>query len=376
MKNRTLILKSLLLVGSTGIFLLLIVRFTGIGNASKRNESIIREFNSNPSQQNADKVMDLINQWQLSSKAGSELLKRMTTPRVMTLNPQPTNRKTVISLSWPYDLKFRHFKLRGKVRIISQETGKESYSGSGLNLDISRRCPRLLTSDRMRSRNSSSGRVSAAEQIHYKLIIEQSLEPSVSVTTHHIGPFSWKTSPKTPKPSPDFGSLYEWTAEVPFTINMRNVVTPPEMKGTIHEQMHVGIHAAPFDITGEYSTLSGIRYYRFGLAVFLRWLPKDVCLRARFRFEDGAEIEAADFKKICHPLDQPRPVLYIGPDEFLIERTGQIKGTIILVSGPPEDINQKKADENAIHPRDYWEGSLEYPIEFEISEQPFEKRQP
>lgn len=324
-------------------------------------ESLIARFESAPSQANANALVAIVSNQQVTDKQGERILRLLMRPKVTKRETYPVGTMPMISIELPFDIHFRDMTAKISEDVWAEQEHQHGGSSGGVN--------HFGTSVRLLALHRGLKEPGKYEmELRYSFSVVPSTERTTFEWPSPGVPFPYNMLPSahTRVTSGDLGKpLYQCEFTVPIDIVVTESQYAERVELTSNPELDRAMRAAftskPSNWKYTYTTASGRRKCTGGIEISYVDLPVAAAFEYSYCCADGPEVsrnsEAKTDEIILRAGDSGAFLIQV--KDFLFEEPGQYDGTIIL--RPHPNSAYKDAAIKSI-----WNGELRFPIDFTI----------
>jgi hypothetical protein len=326
-------------------------------------ERAISRFEASLSQSGTTELTQLLAHGIPSRQQGERILKALLSPKVVTRPAYPPGVRAVFSVERPFLVCFADATV--SVREWLWVDGKESSGARLGGVNTFDTTPHFYS---LRPEPQGPGSYRAEVRCEYALTL---MTQENTWSWHPLqGRLPWTLLPQravklsTPESPPNYACRLRVPVELKVATRDAAEKIALLTNTELDAKMRSAFTAGPVNMFGTYITPGGNRSYAGAIEIAYRVLPSAVAFNSALRLATGDEITAQDKYTGRHRARANESGRFqISAPDFLLEKTGEHQGTVILTPDP----NYAYGDP-AI--KAIWNGTLEFPIRFTVGPDP------
>jgi hypothetical protein len=327
-------------------------------------ERAIARCETNPSQDAADELTELLSRGIPSRQQGERMLKVLLHPRIITRPAYPVGVRPVVSAEGRLEVSFSHTRVSERVGLsVDGREGVGGWgTGGGHSFDMG---PHFYS---FYPEPQEPGVYQA--EIRYECALTLMTQETSWSWNPLRGRLPWSLLPQKQVRAFTAHSAPDYMCRLNVPIELKVVKKDESEKigflsdTELDERMRSAFAPSPANLSGTYFTPAGKRSYTSGLEVKYTALPAAIAFTSTLRLANGDRVLPCEKYPGRHwARANASGAFWIRAPDFLLERTGEYTGTIILTPDP-----NYAYEDPAI--KAIWNGTLEFPIRFTVSPEP------
>lgn len=339
----------------------LLLRYLIVPRVQRRHiESAIGAFESQPSQANADILVELLDNQEATQEQAKRIISLLFTPKVTTRKAYPLGERPMISAERRFYLRFNHMMVPREHQVWVNNEDQYGGSSSGGNSFDTR--PQFFV---LHPESSIPGKYQVEIRYKYSFI---AWSKNAWTWNPLRGRFPWSLLPRRTLVEIPADQRVKPQYETELAVPVEVVVVEKEKAEQVEcvsnpeldEAMRAAFTYKKANMGGSYSTPAGEREYTGSIQVFYKDIPVAAVFKCAYEFPDGREVvEQSGTEEPTRLRAGTSGSFHVWVRRFVLDEPGRYSGTIIL----RPDLEEAYKDP-AI--KSIWNGELRFPISFAV----------